>query len=46
MKYVMSQVFLFSIHRDCLSDAAGSVGYFLLQSGLIFPPMVTLKAVK
>lgn len=35
-----------SIHSDYLSDAAGSLEYFLFQSGLIFLPTVTLKAEK
>lgn len=45
---VMSKTFFLkkSIHSDYLSDAAGSLEYFLFQSRLIFLPTVTLKAEK
>lgn len=44
---VMSKTFFKkSIHSDYLSDAAGSLEYFLFQSRLIFLPTVTLKAEK
>lgn len=44
--YVQNFFLKKSIHSDYLSDAAGSLEYFLFQSRLIFLPTVTLKAEK